>query len=130
KAAEVYVIGRMGITLRGQAGDQGPRSPPASVAFNASCEDDLSRVDSFDPTSPAQMGEEKVSGGLDRCHFDLVFNRELEDVAVPIEIFPPYLRGKRLNALPSPATESRLVPGTGREAWDTEVDARHLLGSP
>src|SRR5262249_18929889 len=33
KAAEVYVIGRMGITLRGQAGDQGPRSPPASVAF-------------------------------------------------------------------------------------------------
>src|SRR5262249_60672892 len=25
---------------------------------------------------------------------------------------------------------SRPVPGTGREAWDTEVDARPLLGSP
>src|SRR5258708_35351943 len=40
KSVEVYVIGRMGIPLRREVGDQGPRSPPASAAIKAGCEHD------------------------------------------------------------------------------------------
>jgi hypothetical protein len=67
KPGEVYVISRMSITLRGEAGDESPGSPPASAAFNASCKDDLSRMDAFDPASPTQMSKEKVAGRLNRC---------------------------------------------------------------
>src|SRR5262249_11821904 len=116
KPAEIYVVGRMGITLCGQAGDEGSRGPPASAAFDAGREDDLPCMNAFDPASPTEMGEEKVAGRLDRCCFDLVFDRELENITVPIEIFSPKLRGKGVDSLPGPATESRLVPGTRREA--------------
>jgi hypothetical protein len=79
----------MGITLRGKIGDEGPRRPPPPVAFPASCEDDLSRMNAFDSAFPMEMGEEKVAGRLDRCYFGLVFDREPENIAVPIEIFSP-----------------------------------------
>ena len=110
KPAEVYVVSRMGITLRGEIGDEGSRSPPASAAFNAGCEDDLSRMDAFDPASPAEMGEEKVAGRLDRCYFDLVFDRKLQNIAIPIEIFSPYLWGKCLRCAPMPG--DRISPRT------------------
>src|SRR5262249_50484662 len=111
-------------------GDEGSRGPPASAAFDAGREDDLPRMNAFDPASPTEMGEEKVAGRLDRCCFDLVFDRELENITVPIEIFSPKLRGKGVDSLPGPATESRLVPGTRREARDAEIHARHFLGGP
>src|SRR5262245_24419123 len=88
-SAEIDVIGRMGITLRGKVGDKVPRSPPASAAVKAGCEDDLSRMDAFGPSGPTQMGEQKVAGRLDRCDFDLVFDWKLEKIPVPIEICSP-----------------------------------------
>jgi hypothetical protein len=130
KSAEVYVIGRMGITLRGEVGDERPRSSPAPTAFNAGCEDNLSRMDAFDPTSSTEMGEEKVAGRLNRYYLGLVFDRKLENIAAPIEVFAPYLCGKPGDPLPRSPTESRLVPGTGREARNAEVDAPHILRSP
>jgi hypothetical protein len=66
KSTEVYVIGRMGITLRREISDKGPRSPPASAAIETSCEDDLSRMDAFDPVRMAEMGQEEIAGRLDR----------------------------------------------------------------
>src|SRR5262249_25023294 len=77
-----------------------------------------------------EVGEEEVAGRLDRRHFGLVFDAKLENVAVPIEVLLPYLRGDLVDPLPCPPTEFRLVPRLGRQAWDAEVDARHLLGSP
>ena len=66
KFTEVYVIGRMGITLRREISDKGPGSPPASAAIEASCEDDLSRMDAFDPVGMAEMSQEEIAGRLDR----------------------------------------------------------------
>ena len=54
----------------------------------------------------------------------------LENVAVPIEIRPPYLLGYPVDALPCLATEFRLIPGASRETWDAEIDASHFLWSP
>ncbi len=102
KSAKLDVIGRMGITLRGEVGDKVPRSPPASAAVKASCEDDLSRMDAFGPSRPTQMGEQKVAGRLDRCDFDLVFDWKLENIAVPIEICSPYLLGESCRCGPMP----------------------------
>ena len=93
ESTEIYVVGRMGITLRWEIGDEGRRSPPASAAIETGCEDDLSRMDAFDPVFPAEMSEEEIAGRLDRCYFDLVFDRQIENVAVPIEIVSPYLLG-------------------------------------
>jgi hypothetical protein len=66
KPPEVYVIGRMGITLRRKISDKGPRSPPATAAIEAGCEDDLSRKDAFDPVRMAEMSQEEIAGRLDR----------------------------------------------------------------
>ena len=77
-----------------------------------------------------QVGKQKVAGRLDRGDFDFVFDRKLENVAVPIEVVPPYSRGNLLDALPRPGTEFRLVPRTRRKARDAKVDARHLLVGP
>jgi hypothetical protein len=46
----------MGITLCRKVGEKGLGGPPLSAAINASCKDDLSRMDMFDPTYPMQMG--------------------------------------------------------------------------
>jgi hypothetical protein len=127
---EIYVVSRMGITLGWEIGDEGRRCPPASTAVKPGCEDDLSRMHAFDAAFPAQTSEEEVAGGLDRCYFDVVFHRQFENIAVPIEIVSPYLWGKLLNALPCSAAKSRLVPGTGGETRDAEVDAAHLLAGP
>ena len=89
KPVEIYVIGRMGIELRREVGDEVRGSPPASVAFKAGCEHDLSRMDAFDPVCPTQMGEQKIAGRLDGRQLDLILDRKLENIAVPIEIFPP-----------------------------------------
>ena len=90
----------MGITLRRQIGDERWRSPPVSRAFKPCCEDDFSRMDAFAPTAPAQTGEEQIAGWLDRGHFGIVFNRQLENVAVPVEIVSPHLGGKLLGCDP------------------------------
>ena len=127
KAAEVYVVGRIGIKFRGQVGDEVLTSPPASAAFHTGREDNLSGIDAFDPAFPTEMSEEKITGRLNRSDFDLVIDLKLQNIAVPIEIFPPYLRGKGVDALPGLATESRLVPSTGCKARDAKVDARHVL---
>src|SRR5450755_3339628 len=76
------------------------------------------------------MGEQQVAGWLDRRYFDPVFDRNIQNIAVPIEIISPYVRGKRVEALPCAATEFCLVPGTGSEARDAKSDTARLLGSP
>ena len=58
KAAKVYVVGRMGIALRGKVGNELPRSSPAAATFKTGCQDNLSRVHPFDPASAAEMSEE------------------------------------------------------------------------
>ena len=100
----------MGITLRWEIGDEGRRCPPASTAFKPGCEDDLSRMHAFDAAFPAEMSEEKVAGGLDRCYFDLVFDRKFENIAVPIEIVSPYLWGKLSEC--APMLGDRISPRT------------------
>src|SRR5262245_23654523 len=130
KSAEVYVVNRMGMTLRDEVSHELPRSPPFSASFNTGCEHDLARINALDPAFLPQMGEKKITCRLDQCYFTLVLDRKLQNIAVPIEIFAPYLRRKRVNALPGLATEACLVPGTRREARDPEVDAGHLLGRP
>ena len=66
KSTEIYLIGRMGITLGRKISDKGSRSPPASAAIKTSCEDDLSRMDAFDPVGMAEMSQEEIAGGLDQ----------------------------------------------------------------
>ena len=56
----------MGITLRREISDKRPRSPPASAAIETGCEDDLSRMDAFDPIGMAEMGLEEIAGRLDQ----------------------------------------------------------------
>jgi hypothetical protein len=87
-------------------------------------------MDPFDPASPTQMREEKVARWFDRCYLRLVFDRELQYIAIPIEIFSPLLSGNPADALPRLGTESRLIPGPGCEVRDSEVDPRHVVGSP
>src|SRR5436190_703855 len=128
KSAEVYLVGRMGIALRGEARGQGVLGPPAAAAVDASCKHDLSCMYAFGAASPTQMGKQKVAGRFDRRDLDFVFDRKLENVAVPIQVVSPYLRGNILDALPCLATEFRLVPSTRGKTRNAEVDARHLLG--
>jgi hypothetical protein len=66
KSMEVDIIGRMGITLRREISDKTPRSPPISAAIETSCEDDLSRMDAFDPVRMAEMSQEEIAGRLNR----------------------------------------------------------------
>src|SRR5262245_37079642 len=87
-------------------------------------------MDALGPTSSTQMREEKIAGRLDRCQFGLVFDRDLQHIAVPIEVLPPFRSGNSADALPRLAPEFRLVPGTGREARDAKIDARHFGRSP
>ena len=77
--AEIYVVGRIGIKFRGQVGDEVLTCPPASAAFHTGREDDLSRIDAFDPAFPTQMSEEKIAGRLNRSDFDLVFDLKLRE---------------------------------------------------
>jgi hypothetical protein len=56
----------MGITLRREISDKRPRNPPASAAIETSCEDDLSRMDAFDPVGMVEMSQEEIAGGLDQ----------------------------------------------------------------
>ena len=69
-------------------------------------------MDPFDPASPTEMSEEKVAGRLDRCNFDLVFDRKLQNIAIPIEIFSPYLWG---NLRCAPRLGDRTGPHTRHE---------------
>src|SRR5215470_9271870 len=76
------------------------------------------------------MSNEKVASRFDRCHLGLVFDRKFENIAEPIKIFSPLVRGNAGDALPCQPTECCLVPGTGRETRDAEIHAPHVLRSP
>jgi hypothetical protein len=56
----------MGITVRWEICDKRPRSPPASVAIETSCENDLSRMDAFDPFGMTEISQEEIASGLNQ----------------------------------------------------------------
>src|SRR5262249_41432356 len=123
KPVEVDVVGRVSIKLPRKVGDEVGRSSPTSAAFNAGYQDNFSRINRFDPACPTETGEEKVAGWFDRCYLCLIFDRKFENISVPIEISAPYFRRKIIDVLPCLTAETRLVPGTRREARDAKVGA-------
>ena len=86
-------------------------------------------MDAFDPASPTEMDEEKIACRLDQCYFGLILDRNLQNIAVPIEIISPNLWSDGVDSLPCLAPKLRLIPSTRRKAWDAKVETHHLLGS-
>ena len=120
----------MGIALARNIGDEIFWSSPSAAAFNSSSENDFSRMDAFNTTSPPKMSKQKAVGRLDRCHFGVIFDRELQHVAIPIEVFSPLISGHPADTLPGPMSEAGFIPGSSGKARDTEVDTRNIAGGP